>query len=110
MDFKVEDIKDRKVIRCNSDKLDSLVAPKLKSIFVHHSNEGCSSFIIDLSMVKYCDSSGLSALLVGNRILKEKKGTLTLFGLNPMVSKIISISQLDTVFKIVNNEENALKK
>ena len=26
-----------------------------------------------LKNVKYCDSSGLSALLVGNRILKEKE-------------------------------------
>jgi anti-anti-sigma factor len=63
-----------------------------------------------LSQAKYCDSSGLSALLVGNRIVKEKEGSLKIFGLNPMVEKIISISQLDTVFNITDNEETALKK
>ena len=47
--------------------------------------------------------------LVGNRIVKEKEGSLNIFGLNPMVEKIISISQLDTVFNITDNEENALK-
>jgi anti-anti-sigma factor len=61
-------------------------------------------------LAKYCDSSGLSALLVGNRIVKEKEGFLNIFGLNPMVEKIISISQLDTVFNITDNEETALKK
>jgi len=35
---------------------------------------------------------------------------LNIFGLNPMVEKIISISQLDTVFNISDNEETALKK
>ena len=63
-----------------------------------------------MSQAKYCDSSGLSALLVGNRIVKEKEGSLKIFGLNPMVEKIISISQLDTVFNISDNEETALKK
>ncbi|MEC8004940.1 MAG: STAS domain-containing protein, partial [Bacteroidota bacterium] len=65
-------------------------------------------FIVDLSRVKYCDSSGLSALLVGNRLAKEKKSKMTLFGLQPSVEKIISISQLDTVFNIVSTENDII--
>ena len=97
-------------MRCISDKLDSLVSPELKTLFLHHSNNGVVDFIVDLTKVKYCDSSGLSALLVGNRIINEKEGSLNLFGLNPMVEKIISISQLDTVFNIHDIEENTLNK
>ena len=97
-------------MRCLSDKLDALVSPELKTLFLHHSNKGVVDFIVDLSHVKYCDSSGLSALLVGNRIINEKEGSLNLFGLNPMVEKIISISQLDTVFNIHDIEENTFKK
>jgi anti-anti-sigma regulatory factor len=51
----------------------------------------------------------LISFLVGNRILKEKEGLLIIFGLNPMVEKIINISQLDTVLNIYDNENNALK-
>ena len=47
---------------------------------------------------------------VVNRIINEKQGSLNLFGLNPMVEKIISISQLDTVFNIHDIEENTLNK
>jgi len=97
-------------VRCISDKLDALVSPELKTLFLHHSNNGVVDFIVDLTKVKYCDSSGLSALLVGNRIINEKEGSLNLFGLNPMVEKIISISQLDTVFNIHDIEENTLNK
>ena len=97
-------------MRCISDKLDALVSPELKTLFLHHSNNGVVDFIVDLTKVKYCDSSGLSALLVGNRIINEKEGSLNLFGLNPMVEKIISISQLDTVFNIHDIEENTLNK
>jgi anti-anti-sigma factor len=110
LNFKIEDKGDITIVRCVSEKLDSLIAPELKTLFLHHSNNGCINFIIDLSQAKYCDSSGLSALLVGNRIVKEKEGSLKIFGLNPMVEKIISISQLDTVFNITDNEETALKK
>lgn len=109
MNFKIEDKGDITIVRCVSEKLDSIIAPELKTLFLHHSNNGCKNFIIDLSQAKYCDSSGLSALLVGNRIVKEKEGSLNIFGLNPMVEKIISISQLDTVFNITDNEETALK-
>ena len=109
MNFKIEEKKNLTIVRCVSEKLDTFTASELKTLFLHHSNNGCKNFIIDLSVAKYCDSSGLSALLVGNRIIKEKEGTLNIFGLNPMVKKIISISQLDTVFNISDNEETALK-
>jgi anti-anti-sigma factor len=109
LNFKIEEKRNLTIVRCLSEKLDSITAPELKTLFLHHSNNGCKNFIIDLSLPKYCDSSGLSALLVGNRIVKEKEGSLNIFGLNPMVEKIISISQLDTVFNITDNEENALK-
>ena len=110
MNFKVQEKDKFLIIRCISDKLDALVSPELKTLFLHHSNKGVVDFIVDLSQVKYCDSSGLSALLVGNRIINEKEGSLNLFGLNPMVEKIISISQLDTVFNIHDIEENTFKK
>ena len=73
MNFKVENNKNHTTFRCSFEKLDSLVAPELKALFLDQSNKGSNTFVVDLSQIKYCDSSGLSALLVGNRILKDKK-------------------------------------
>ena len=108
MNFKVEDVNQKKLIRCSNEKLDTIISVELKSQFLILSKSGKNNFILDLSKVKYCDSSGLSALLVGNRLAKENNGKLTIFGLNPAVKKIISISQLDTILNIVSNEKNAL--
>ena len=49
-----------------------------------------------------------SPIIISYRILKDKEGQFIIFGLNPMVEKIINISQLDTVFNIFNSEDDAL--
>lgn len=108
MNFIVENKESKVMIRCHVEKLDTLNAPELKSHFLHQSKQLFSHFIVDLSRVKYCDSSGLSALLVGNRLAKEKNAEMILFGLQPSVEKIISISQLDTVFSIVSTENDII--
>ena len=79
MNFIVENKESKVMIRCHVEKLDTLNAPELKSHFLHQSKQLFSHFIVDLSRVKYCDSSGLSALLVGNRLAKEKKSKMILF-------------------------------
>jgi anti-anti-sigma factor len=108
MNFTVEDVNQKKIIRCSNEKLDAIVSPELKSQFLLLSKSGNNDFVLDLSNVKYCDSSGLSALLVGNRLAKENDGKLTIFGINPAVEKIISISQLDTILNIASDERGAI--
>jgi anti-anti-sigma factor len=108
MNFIVEDVNQKKIIRCSNEKLDAIISPELKSQFLLLSKSGNNDFVLDLSNVKYCDSSGLSALLVGNRLAKENDGKLTIFGINPAVEKIISISQLDTILNIASDERGAI--
>ena len=45
--------------------------------------------------VQYCDSSGLSAILVAYRACRDNNGTFVLAGVQDHVRKLISISQLD---------------
>ena len=59
------------LINLHEEKLDSTLAPQLKSDFVSLHTEGTRNVILDLKEVKYIDSSGLSALLVGNRITND---------------------------------------
>ncbi len=59
------------LLRLHEEKMDSSVAPNLKSEMVTLQAEGARNIILDLTEVKYTDSSGLSALLVGNRIFQE---------------------------------------
>ena len=67
-----------------------------------------NNIIIDMSKCKYCDSSGLSAILVANRICKDTNGKFVLCGLQTNVEKLIEIAQLDRVLSITSNEKEAL--
>ena len=57
--------------------------------------------ILDISDVKYVDSSGLSAILTGHRIWKAI-GSFILTGVeSDSVKKLIEISRLESVLTIV---------
>ncbi|MBX2970782.1 MAG: STAS domain-containing protein [Cyclobacteriaceae bacterium] len=96
------------LLHLHEDKLDSSVAPGLKSELITLHAEGVKNIILDLNEVKYTDSSGLSALLVGNRIVQEDGGIFILTSLSDHTMKLIKISQLDSVLNILPKVEEAI--
>jgi anti-sigma B factor antagonist len=109
MDFNIENRNHCTVIKIESEKLDTHIAPSLKSELVLISGKGEKNIILDLKKCQYCDSSGLSAILVANRLCKNAGGTFVLCGLNEAVERLITISQLDTVLSITTTTEEAEK-
>ena len=89
------------------EKLDASNAPDLKSQLLHLSKTNHNQIILDLSDTKYCDSSGLSAILMANRLCKDTSGSIELCGLQDNVSKMIKIAQLDSVIKSVEKLSDA---
>lgn len=100
MEFNIEKQDNYTLVQVLAEKLDTNVAPSLKSELVLISGKGEKNIVLDLNQVKYCDSSGLSAILVANRLSKNASGTFVLTGLNEAVDRLITISQLDTVLNI----------
>ncbi len=88
-------------------KLDATNSPELKALFVLLNKTSVANIVLDLSKSTYCDSSGLSAILIGNRLCKDAGGEFVLAGLQPNVRKLIEISQLHNVLKIVEKAEAA---
>jgi anti-anti-sigma factor len=83
------------------EKLNSLNATQFKTELVTLHAEGVRNMILDLSKVNFVDSSGLSSLLVGNRVCKQAGGTFVIAAANDNVMKLIKISQLDSILQIV---------
>jgi anti-anti-sigma factor len=108
MEFKIEKQENYTLIQVLEEKLDTNVAPTLKSELVLISGNGEKNIILDLSNCRYCDSSGLSAILVANRLCKNASGTFVLTGLNDAVDRLITISQLDTVLNITSSIKEAV--
>jgi len=109
MEFKIEKLKNHTLIQVLEEKLDTHIAPTLKSELVLVSGNGEKNIVLDLSKCRYCDSSGLSAILVANRLCKNANGIFVLTGLNDAVERLITISQLDTVLNITGTMGEAVK-
>jgi anti-sigma B factor antagonist len=108
MKYRIDKQDQYAVLTLDEENLNSTIAPKLKSDLIFLNQEGNKSLILDLSNVKFVDSSGLSAILTGHRIWKEG-GVFVLAGqLQPMVVKLIEISRLETILIIAPSVEEAV--
>jgi anti-anti-sigma factor len=90
------------------EKFTAAIAPELKAVLVELKESGVRNIIMDLNQASYCDSSGLSVILVAKRICDEQKGCLVLSNLKPAVSKLIDISQLTNVLNITPTFSEAI--
>jgi anti-anti-sigma factor len=109
MEFEITKKEDHVVIKVLSKKLDTNNAPELKSELVVLGNDEVKTIILDVSNCNYVDSSGLSAILVANRLCEDSIGTFILCGLQPDVEHLIRISMLHTVLLITKNVDEAEK-
>ncbi len=109
MDFKIDKLDDFTLIQILKEKLDTHIAPSLKSELVLLSGNGEHNILLDLGKANYCDSSGLSAILVANRLCKNADGVFVLAGLQPAVERLISVSQLDSVLTIATNIDEGIE-
>jgi anti-anti-sigma factor len=100
MNFDISKADAHTTIKVNVEKLDSQFAPELKSHIIMANKSGETNLIIDLASTKYCDSSGLSALLVANRLCRDGGGMLVVSSLQDPVMKLVTISQLHNVLNI----------
>ena len=108
MDFIINQNKSTVVITTNVEKLNAGNSPELKAELLILSKKSINNIVIDMTNTKYCDSSGLSAILIANRMCKDTNGKFILCGLQSNVYKMIQISQLDKVLTIVETEEDGL--
>jgi anti-sigma B factor antagonist len=109
MDFTVKQIGLTAVVNTNVEKLNVINAADLKGELASLNKKSINNIVIDMTKTKYCDSSGLSAILLANRLCKDTNGKFILCGLQTNVQKLIEIAQLDRVLSIVKDEKSALE-
>ncbi len=109
MDFIVKQIDLTAIVQTNVEKLNATNAADLKGELSVLNKKSINNIVIDMSKTKYCDSSGLSAILLANRLCKDTNGKFILCGLQTNVQKLIEIAQLDRVLSIEKDEEAALE-
>ncbi len=111
MNFETNKIDNITVFKLKEKRLDTNISGLLKGEFtVLLKVEGVNKLVIDLSEVESCDSSGLSAILVANRILSSNQGHIRLSAPSDKVYSLIKITQLDRVLPVTQSVEQAVEQ
>lgn len=100
MKFEVEKNAASATLVLKEKKLDSTIAAQLKGEFVLLCTPKLKTLVVDLAEVEFCDSSGLSALLIAERKMKEHGGTVRLIHVHKKVMSLLKISMLDRLFQV----------
>ena len=70
--------------------------------------EGRVNLLVDLSGVGFLDSSGLGALVRALTNSQKEGGTTKLLSAGPQVRKVLTMTNLDSVFEMHDNLETAV--
>jgi anti-anti-sigma factor len=89
MKFSVDKQEKYCVFSLGDERLNSSIGPLLKSEMILLNAEGFRNIIFDMSAVKFVDSSGLSAILISDRLCKNAGGTFVLTGVNDQVALML---------------------
>ncbi|MFO7447429.1 MAG: STAS domain-containing protein [Ignavibacteriaceae bacterium] len=111
MNYEIKKIDDITIFKLNEKRLDTNISGLVKGEFTLLLKvEGVNKLIIDLSEVETCDSSGLSAILVANRIVNSTGGTMRLAAPSEKVYSLIKITQLDRVLPVCESVDEAFEE
>ncbi|MEM9318640.1 MAG: STAS domain-containing protein [Pseudomonadota bacterium] len=87
------------VIVVEADRIDSASAVAFKDAFQTETQSGQRDVVLDLGQVAFLDSSGLGAVVGAQKILGKSRN-LELANLHDAVAKVMTLTRMDTVFRI----------
>jgi len=95
------------VLKIFEDELNAVVAERFKEETNIYIEQGQKRIALDMSKVKFMDSSGLGALI---SFLKKanKGGKLGVFGIRKIVFNLLKLTRTYKAFDIYESEEEAL--
>ena len=94
MKFTLDKTEQYTIFQLHNTQLNDKISSDLKSEFTLLATEGIRNLIIDLSEVKTADTDGLEALLLGNRLCKEKGGLFVLTNMNDSLLALLQITKV----------------
>jgi anti-sigma B factor antagonist len=87
------------VVAAETNRIDSAGAIEFKEAMREMTRQASARVVLDLSQVRFLDSSGLGAVVAVMKMLAPER-RLELSGLTPTVAKVFRLTRLDSVFTI----------
>ena len=91
-------------------RMDALTAPEFEKDVIDLISKGEKTFVINFVELDYISSAGLRSILALAKKLKEKEGRILFAGLKGPVEEVFKISGFQSMFKIFDSEESALRE
>jgi anti-sigma B factor antagonist len=108
MNIAMEKKAEQTLLRVQEERLDAHNSSDLKAYILHQLENGAKRLILDLSGVRFIDSSGLGALLSGYKNAGLRQAGFVLTGLQPRVQSMFELTRLQRVFEIYATIDDAL--
>lgn len=89
-------------------ELDLSVGPQLDAVVDEVLADGRRLLLVDLCALRFCDSSGLGALLRANRVVSEAGGSLVVAGASGAVQRLLVLTSMAQLLRIEPEVQPAL--
>jgi anti-sigma B factor antagonist len=101
--------KDKTTIFDLSGDIDFANSPKVRDSVLHEIHESrATRVVVNLSQVRYMDSSGVASLVEGLKASRDLGSRFILVGLSTSTREVLQLSRLIKVFEVYDNEEQAM--
>ena len=109
MNYEKELIDNTLLLKLSGDLIGENNGPGLVEVLNQHIIKGVNKCIIDISEVRYMNSSGIGVLITLLTKLRNKDGEVVLLNPSDQVKKLLVITKLNNIFSIFDTKEEALQ-
>jgi anti-sigma B factor antagonist len=89
--------------------IDLANSPQIRKAVLHEiREERTPKVVMNLTKVRYIDSSGVASLVEGLKASRDAGSRFILFGLSPSAREVLQLSRLLKIFEVYDNEEQFL--
>lgn len=89
--------------------IDLASSPQVRKLLLSEFREARTRrVVLNLTAVKYIDSSGVASLVEGLKASRDVGSRFILFGLSPAAREVLQLSRLLKIFEIYDDEQQAL--
>lgn len=110
MNLNLEKINNYSVLTIQDERIDAHNSGELKEYLLQMIEGGEKQIIVQLEHVRFIDSSGLGALLSGNKHIVAKSGKLALANVQKQVLSMFELTRLNRVFDMYADLNEALSR
>ncbi len=90
--------------------IDLYNSPEVRKIILEELKEKkVARLIVNLTGVRYIDSSGVASLVEGLKVSRSMSSRFMLYGLSPAAREVLELSRLIRVFEVYGTEQEALQ-